>query len=82
MTETKPRNLMSFKAAQEKGCFKKDKLYRLISEGKIIAYKDGLYTLIDADSLAAYQDALPRVKPGKKMAGKTPAIVATDEVKS
>jgi hypothetical protein len=57
------RNLIPLKAALEKGHFKRTKAYKLINEGKIIAYKDGHTTLVDADSLDAYQASLPRIGP-------------------
>jgi excisionase family DNA binding protein len=56
------RNLITFKAAMEKlGC-KRDKVYRLIREKKLLAYKDGPRTMVDADSLAAYQASLPKLE--------------------
>jgi excisionase family DNA binding protein len=55
-------NLIPLKAALEKGHFKRTN-YKLINEGKIIAYKDGHTTLVDADSLDAYQASLPRIGP-------------------
>jgi hypothetical protein len=58
----KAPNLISFKAALERFCFKRDRLYELIREGKVIAYKDGRRTLVDADSLAAFQASLPRLE--------------------
>jgi excisionase family DNA binding protein len=57
------RNLIPIKTALERGHFKRTKAYRLIAEGKIIAYRDGQRTLVDADSLDAYQASLPRVGP-------------------
>jgi excisionase family DNA binding protein len=51
------------KEALEKGRFKRTKAYKLIGDGKLIAYKDGHTTLIDADSLDAYQASLPRIEP-------------------
>jgi hypothetical protein len=63
MSEVK-RNLITMKAALEKGGFKRTKAYKLINDGKIIAYKMGHQTMVDADSIDAYHASLPRIEPG------------------
>jgi hypothetical protein len=64
MTEAVKRNLITMKAALEKGGFKRTKAYELIDAGKIIAYKMGHQTMVDADSIDAYHASLPRIEPG------------------
>jgi excisionase family DNA binding protein len=54
-------NLITLKAAMEKGGFKRSKAGKLIKEGKIDAYKDGPRVLIDADSLDRYQSTLEKM---------------------
>jgi hypothetical protein len=63
MSESVKRNLISMKAALERGGFRRTKAYRLINEGKIIAYKMDHQTMIDADSIDAYHASLPRFEP-------------------
>jgi hypothetical protein len=58
------RNLITMKAALEKGGFKRTKAYKLIKDGKIAAYKMGHQTMVDADSIVAYHASLPRIEPG------------------
>jgi hypothetical protein len=58
------RNLITLKAALEKGGFKRTKAYELINEGKIDAYKMGHQTMVDADSIERYHASLPRIEPG------------------
>jgi hypothetical protein len=58
------RNLIPLKKALEKGSFGRTKAYRLINEGKIIAYKMEGQTMVDADSIDAYRMSLPRIEPG------------------
>ena len=48
----------------EKGGIGRTKAYRLINEGKIIAYKMEGQTMVDADSIDAYHMSLPRIEPG------------------
>ena len=56
------RNLIPFKVAMERLCCRRDRVYDLIREGRILAYKAGVRTLIDADSVAAYLASLPRLE--------------------
>jgi hypothetical protein len=58
------RNLIPLKKALAKGGFGRTKAYRLINEGKIIAYKMEGQTMVDADSIDAYHMSLPRIEPG------------------
>jgi hypothetical protein len=58
------RNLIPLQKALEKGGFGRTKAYRLINEGKIIAYKMGGQTMVDADSIDVYHMSLPRIEPG------------------
>jgi excisionase family DNA binding protein len=62
MTSVK-RNLITMKAACERGGFKRTKAYELIADDKIIAYKMGHQTMIDADSIDDYHASLPRIQP-------------------
>jgi hypothetical protein len=57
------RNLITMKAALEKGGFKRTKAYELIEAGKIDAYKMGHQTMVDADSIDAYHLTLPKIMP-------------------
>ena len=47
------RNLIPLKKALEKGGFGRTKAYRLINEGKIVAYRMKGQTMVDADSIEA-----------------------------
>jgi hypothetical protein len=58
------RNLITMKAALEKGGFKRTKAYELINAGKINAYKMRHRTMVDADSIDAYHASLPPIGPG------------------
>jgi hypothetical protein len=58
------RNLIPLKKALERGGFGRTKAYRLINEGKIVAYKMEGQTMIDADSIETYHMTLPRIEPG------------------
>ena len=58
------RNLIPLKKALEKGGFGRTKAYRLINEGKIVAYRMEGQTMVDADSIEAYHSTLPRIEPG------------------
>jgi len=58
------RDLIPLKKALERGGFSRTKAYRLINEGKIIAYKMEGQTMVDADSIDAYHMSLPRIEPG------------------
>jgi hypothetical protein len=58
------RDLIPLKKALERGGFGRKKAYRLINEGKIIAYKMEGQTMVDADSIDAYHMSLPRIEPG------------------
>jgi excisionase family DNA binding protein len=61
-TIDKRPNLATFKAAMEKlGC-KKDKVYRLIREGRLAASRDCARTTIDSDTVAAYRRSLPKIE--------------------
>ena len=64
MAEEKKRNLITLKKACEKGGFGRTKAYKLINEGKIIAYKMEGQTMVDADSIDAYHMTLPRIESG------------------
>jgi hypothetical protein len=63
IVETERRNLITMKAALDRGCFKKTKCYELINNGTLYAYKDGAKTLVDADTIDAYHLTLKRVVP-------------------
>lgn len=65
----KMRNLLTVEQALRQGKFKRTKCYRLIGEGRIIAFKEGGRTLIDGDSITAYHASLPRIRPNKDKAG-------------
>ena len=57
------RNLIPLKKALERGGFGRSKAYKLIKNGKIIAYKMEGQTMVDADSIDAYHLTLPRIEP-------------------
>jgi hypothetical protein len=63
IAETERRNLITMKAALEKGGFKKTKCYELINNGTLYAYKMGGQTMIDADTIEAYHLTLDRIMP-------------------
>jgi excisionase family DNA binding protein len=56
--------LITVKDALSRG-YRRTRLYRLINEGRIIAYKDGRSTKIDATSIDQYESSLPRLQPRK-----------------
>lgn len=58
--ENAPR-LEDFQTAMRYGRYKRDKLYSLIAEEKVVAYKDGHTTLVDLDSIDKYKSSLPRL---------------------
>ena len=58
------RRLIPLKVALQKGGFGRTKAYRLINEGKIVAYRMEGQTMVDADSIETYHGTLPRIEPG------------------
>ncbi len=58
MAEEKLR-LIPMKAAIERICCKRTKLYELIKSGIIKAYKMGRQTMVDANTIDAYHATLP-----------------------
>ena len=60
MMKPDPKRLANVNEACRYGGFARDKLYRLIHEGKIDRYKDGRRTYIDLDTIDHYKQSLPK----------------------
>ncbi|MET4514341.1 hypothetical protein [Bradyrhizobium sp. I1.7.5] len=58
-----PMRLVPFGKSCSYGGWGKTHGYKLIGEGKIIAYKRGKRTLVDLDSIDAYHASLERIQP-------------------